>query len=153
MHEGAPENVDPQVMADLALVARFYERLGDHAVNLARRIDTMAAPRRVVGPGARSTSRTAASARAKEPRRGLRRVLRYFGRFRLVPTDEGFFGLFDAAAANAHDCAEVLSKLITSLSDLDEHYEAIKGFERRGDQITLRRPPTAGHQLRHTVRP
>jgi uncharacterized protein len=136
VHEGAPENVDPQVMADLALVARFYERLGDHAVNLARRIDTMAAPRRVVGPRARSASRTAASARAKEPRRGLRRVLRYFGRFRLVPTDEGFFGLFDAAAANAHDCAEVLSKLITSLSDLDEHYEAIKGFERRGDQIT-----------------
>ncbi len=35
-----PTNVSGQV----ALLARFYERLGDHAVNLARRIDTFAEP-------------------------------------------------------------------------------------------------------------
>ncbi|HEX4863368.1 MAG TPA: PhoU domain-containing protein, partial [Acidimicrobiales bacterium] len=45
--EGALEGVDPAVAAELALVARFYERLGDHAVNLGRRISTLNAPRRM----------------------------------------------------------------------------------------------------------
>ena len=35
------------VTMEMTLVARFYERLGDHAVNLARRVDAMAAPRPV----------------------------------------------------------------------------------------------------------
>jgi predicted phosphate transport protein (TIGR00153 family) len=109
VNEGVAEGADPQLAADLALVARFYERLGDHAVNLARRVDEMAAPRR---------------------------VLHGFTRFRLVPTDDGFFELFEAAAANARDCADELRKLTASLSDLDEHYDEIKGFERRGDEIT-----------------
>ncbi len=47
VNEGVSEGADPQLAADLALVARFYERLGDHAVNLARRVDAMAAPRRL----------------------------------------------------------------------------------------------------------
>ncbi len=47
VNEGVAEGADPQLAADLALVARFYERLGDHAVNLARRVDEMAAPRRL----------------------------------------------------------------------------------------------------------
>src|SRR6266851_4488405 len=45
--EGVAKGGDPGIAADLALLARFYERLGDHAVNLARRIDDMAAPRRL----------------------------------------------------------------------------------------------------------
>ena len=28
----------PLVMMEMTLVARFYERLGDHAVNIARRV-------------------------------------------------------------------------------------------------------------------
>jgi phosphate transport system protein len=35
--EGAAGGGDPLVAAELALTARFYERIGDHAVNLARR--------------------------------------------------------------------------------------------------------------------
>jgi phosphate transport system protein len=37
LREGAAGGVEPQVAAEVALIARFYERLGDHAVNLARR--------------------------------------------------------------------------------------------------------------------
>jgi phosphate transport system protein len=39
--EGMPASVASQV----TLLARFYERLGDHAVNLARRIELLDAPR------------------------------------------------------------------------------------------------------------
>lgn len=55
LREGATEGVEPGVAAELALVARFYERIGDHAVNLARRCATMAG--RVEGPVARSRLR------------------------------------------------------------------------------------------------
>ena len=37
--EVAGEAMPTSVAAEIALVARFYERLGDHAVNIARRID------------------------------------------------------------------------------------------------------------------
>jgi phosphate transport system protein len=47
LHEGAAGGVEPAVAAELALVARFYERLGDHAVNLARRSAAMASPLRM----------------------------------------------------------------------------------------------------------
>jgi phosphate transport system protein len=45
--EGAAGGGDPKVAAELALIARFYERIGDHAVNLARRSATMGEPRRL----------------------------------------------------------------------------------------------------------
>jgi len=35
----AAEQMAPAVAGQVALLARFYERLGDHAVNLARRVD------------------------------------------------------------------------------------------------------------------
>jgi phosphate transport system protein len=38
---GIAGGADPAVAAEVALVARFYERLGDHAVNLARRCSAM----------------------------------------------------------------------------------------------------------------
>jgi phosphate transport system protein len=42
--EVAAGSMSPAVAAQVTLVSRFYERLGDHAVNLARRIETLAAP-------------------------------------------------------------------------------------------------------------
>ena len=33
--------MSPAVAAQVTLLSRFYERLGDHAVNLARRIETL----------------------------------------------------------------------------------------------------------------
>jgi uncharacterized protein Yka (UPF0111/DUF47 family) len=56
----------------------------------------------------------------------------------LVPTDEGFVDLFQAAGVNCRDCAETLSKLIATLNDDPAaHVEEIKSYERRGDQITV----------------
>jgi phosphate transport system protein len=43
--EGADGGGGPKVAAELALIARFYERIGDHAVNLARRSASLAEPR------------------------------------------------------------------------------------------------------------
>ena len=40
------------VAIEAALVARFYERFGDHAVNLARRIDSLAKANATRGPEA-----------------------------------------------------------------------------------------------------
>ncbi len=134
------DDVDSAAAAELALLARFYERIGDHAVNLARRVDTMAAPRRLS-----AYQRLTSTLAPKQPNEKRGRVARAVGglrRFRLVPTDEGFFDLFVAAAANARDCAEELNKLIASFDDVDEHdaeehYEKIKTFERRGDELTV----------------
>jgi phosphate transport system protein len=41
--EVVASNSSPQVAVDLGLIARFYERLGDHAVNLSRRVELMSA--------------------------------------------------------------------------------------------------------------
>jgi hypothetical protein len=55
-------------------------------------------------------------------------------RFRLLPTDDKFFALFDDAAANAADCARHLHDLI---ADGDESGHArINACEHRGDEIT-----------------
>jgi phosphate transport system protein len=40
--EVAREEMPAAVAAQVTLLARFYERLGDHAVNLARRIELLA---------------------------------------------------------------------------------------------------------------
>jgi phosphate transport system protein len=39
--EIAAENMPTAIAAQVTLLARFYERLGDHAVNLGRRIDSL----------------------------------------------------------------------------------------------------------------
>jgi len=55
----------------------------------------------------------------------------------MVTSDDAFFELFEAAATNARDCAETLGKLVASFASLDEHYDEIKNFEHRGDEITV----------------
>ena len=40
-NEVAAGGMDAAVGAQVTLLSRFYERLGDHAVNLARRIDNL----------------------------------------------------------------------------------------------------------------
>jgi uncharacterized protein Yka (UPF0111/DUF47 family) len=127
---------DAQVAVDLALIARFYERLGDHAVNLASRIGTMGSYRRRLGaPRLTLPRRNAAPASPDEKRGTVRKVTRALSRFRVVPTDEGFYDLFEAAANNCRDCAESLGKLLVSLSA--EDFETVKQHERQGDQITV----------------
>jgi predicted phosphate transport protein (TIGR00153 family) len=136
--EGLAPGSHAQVTVDLALIARFYERLGDHAVNLASRVETMGKPRRLAASRLLSVSRRSAAPSVPGEKQGLlRRMLHSLSRLRMVPTDEGFFDLFRAAAENCRDGAETLAKLIASFGDPAEQYERMKSYEQRGDQINV----------------
>jgi predicted phosphate transport protein (TIGR00153 family) len=82
-------------------------------------------------------SNTVAPRVPSEKRGRFQHLLSSLTRFRLVPTDEGFFDLFSAAAANARECADEVEKMLASFSDAESHYEKIKTFERRGDELTV----------------
>ena len=55
-------------------------------------------------------------------------------RFRLLPTDDKFFALFDQAAANASECAGHLRAVIAD--GVAEGHQRINECEHRGDEIT-----------------
>ena len=55
-------------------------------------------------------------------------------RFRLLPTDDKFFSLFDQAAANASECARRLRDVIADGASTG--HDAINECEHRGDEIT-----------------
>jgi uncharacterized protein len=57
-------------------------------------------------------------------------------RFRLIPTDDAFFGLFCDSAANAAECARALQALVGDLERMGEHLEVVMRYERQGDEIT-----------------
>ncbi|MCL4292102.1 MAG: DUF47 family protein [Acidimicrobiia bacterium] len=57
-------------------------------------------------------------------------------RFRLIPRDEGFYDLFDEAAANLLDSARLLRVLLDDFGDGSEHLKRIKEHEQRGDDLT-----------------
>ncbi|HEY7438876.1 MAG TPA: DUF47 family protein [Acidimicrobiia bacterium] len=137
VNEGTTPGTEPQVAVDLALIARYYERLGDHAVNLARRVDTMAAPRRLVPPVDLNRRRDEMPSTPEPKPRGLRRLFRPLSRMRLSPTDDGFFDLFREAGDNARECALAVNKLATSSDLIDEHFEEVRSFERSGDELTV----------------
>jgi predicted phosphate transport protein (TIGR00153 family) len=103
-------------------------------VNLARRVDVMAAPRRLATPP--EVNLRPPPSEPGEKRGVLRRLSRRLSRLHFVPTDEGFFDLFRAAAANTRDCAVAVNKLATSSDLLEEHFEEVRGYERRGDELT-----------------
>jgi predicted phosphate transport protein (TIGR00153 family) len=98
----------------------------------------MDAPRRLAGPRILERRRAEQQPPVPDEKRGiLRRFLHVFSNVKLVPTDDGFFELFQAAGTNARDCAVELSKLTTSSDLLEEHFEEIKAFERHGDELTV----------------
>ena len=58
-------------------------------------------------------------------------------RFRLLPTDEGFFDLFNSAAANVADCGRRLRELLEqSEPGGDATIEAVIACEQHGDELT-----------------
>jgi len=57
-------------------------------------------------------------------------------RFRLVPTDEGFFPLFNQAAENLADAARQLRDLLAEFENVRTKHAQIDDCERRGDQLT-----------------
>jgi predicted phosphate transport protein (TIGR00153 family) len=134
VEEVISSNAAPQTAVDLGLLARFYERLGDHAVNLSRRIEFMSTPSRFTS--ARNPQPRLARRKSQASGGRLRRVVHALSRFRLAPTDEGFFELFSAAAENCRDCATTLRRLVASPLEPGGLVEEVKIFEKRGDELT-----------------
>jgi uncharacterized protein len=57
-------------------------------------------------------------------------------RFRLIPRDEGFYGLFADAAANVKAGADLVDTLLLELTDVESRVVQIIAIERRGDELT-----------------
>jgi uncharacterized protein Yka (UPF0111/DUF47 family) len=57
-------------------------------------------------------------------------------RFRLLPSDDRFFVLFNQSAMNTAECARRLSDMVNDFDDLDAKYTLVVDCERRGDQLT-----------------
>ena len=56
--------------------------------------------------------------------------------FRLIPRDEGFYVLFNEAAANAAAAARVLREVLNGLPASAALVDKVVEYERKGDQIT-----------------
>jgi predicted phosphate transport protein (TIGR00153 family) len=54
----------------------------------------------------------------------------------LVPTDEGFFDLFDQSAANALEAANRLHAMISDFRDLATGHKGVIECEHQGDELT-----------------
>ena len=57
-------------------------------------------------------------------------------RFRLVPTDDRFFDLFEESASNAVECAERLRSMLDDFSESTAAHGRVVESERRGDELT-----------------
>ena len=57
-------------------------------------------------------------------------------RFRLVPTDDRFFGMFCESAANVAECSRRLRDLFNDFSQAPASHAKIRECERRGDELT-----------------
>jgi predicted phosphate transport protein (TIGR00153 family) len=57
-------------------------------------------------------------------------------RFRLIPTDEGFFELFRSSSANVVECAQRLRDLIDDFSEVETKHNLVVDCERKGDEYT-----------------
>ena len=56
--------------------------------------------------------------------------------FRLVPRDEGFYGLFNLAAENAAECTRRLLDMVTHYEDVENKLSRVIECESRGDKLT-----------------
>ncbi|MBI3270642.1 MAG: DUF47 domain-containing protein [Planctomycetes bacterium] len=56
--------------------------------------------------------------------------------FRLFPKDETFFELFEQAAANAHEGANLLVDFLDKYEDIENKARKIKNVEHAGDELT-----------------
>src|SRR5438552_9710652 len=57
-------------------------------------------------------------------------------RFRLLPSDDRFFALFNQSAMNTAECARRLSNMVNDFEDLEAQHTLVVDCERRGDQLT-----------------
>jgi uncharacterized protein len=56
--------------------------------------------------------------------------------FRIIPRDQAFFTMFEKAAQNALEGAEVLKELLDTFEDVKEKARLIEEIEHKGDTIT-----------------
>jgi uncharacterized protein len=56
-------------------------------------------------------------------------------RLQLLPRENRFFDLFEAAGANLVDCAQCLTDLLNDFEHLPEHAKHMRDLEHRGDEI------------------
>src|SRR5689334_467746 len=56
--------------------------------------------------------------------------------FNLIPKDDVFFGLFESAAANAHECTQALVELLDRFDDIPGRTRRIRELEHTGDELT-----------------
>jgi len=146
LSEGAAGGVDPAVAAELALLARFYERLGDHAVNLARRsasLGPLRKPRPASMPAWQELARRLfgvlrrLSSKANSARRlgGIAEAP-----FEPVGSPQAA-SVLAAAARNARLAVEELQALVASafeVAEVRQRVEAIAELEAEGDRLTRR---------------
>ncbi len=137
LREGAASGVAPAVAAEMALIARFYERLGDHAVNLARRSAAMAAPKRLSSRRARRRRRRREHETGGERASRGRSLMSRLRAFRLIPTDDRFLDLFESLGANIKLCGNAVVEMVNDCGQLEEHYQDARTYERQGDQMTV----------------
>ncbi len=57
-------------------------------------------------------------------------------RFKLVPTDDTFFDLFNSAAENVADTARRLQELLNNFDDIEGRARRVIECEQRGDELT-----------------
>jgi predicted phosphate transport protein (TIGR00153 family) len=57
-------------------------------------------------------------------------------RFKLIPTNDAFFGMFIEAAENAAECARRLRGLLDDLTQLEAGHRSVVECERKGDVLT-----------------
>ncbi|HEY1824402.1 MAG TPA: DUF47 family protein [Acidimicrobiales bacterium] len=136
VQEAVDSQASPQTAIDLGLLARYYERLGDHAVNLARRVEFMSRARRFSAPRLH-LARTQSDLDHEPTRSRLRRILRGIARFQMSPSDDSFFQLFRSASENCVEAASAFRSLADTLGSDSGLFEQIKGNERRGDELTI----------------
>ncbi len=136
VQEAVDSEASPQTAIDLGLLARYYERLGDHAVNLARRVEFMSRTRRLSAPRLH-LSRSSGDSSTEPARSRFRRIMRAVARFQVSPSDDSFFELFRSASENCLEAARAFRSLAGSLGSDSGLFEEIKGNERRGDELTI----------------
>ncbi|MGB6411683.1 MAG: DUF47 family protein, partial [Candidatus Deferrimicrobiaceae bacterium] len=56
--------------------------------------------------------------------------------FRIIPREEAFFAMFEQAAQNAMDGAEVLKDLLDTFENVKEKARTIQEIEHKGDTLT-----------------
>jgi predicted phosphate transport protein (TIGR00153 family) len=57
-------------------------------------------------------------------------------RFRLIPSEDRFFSIFNESAMNAAECARRLRDMVVEFTDVDAKHALVADCETRGDELT-----------------